>query len=124
MTSMTTTVAEVPWTVRAISVRVPPGERRNPVAMVRLAVGPLELELAVSRLKKSGLMVRPPMAEGGTPAISAAPEVWAVIEKAAVAAVAGDLAVREHLLGERRRRALPADGRETSKGCPTGRAAD
>ncbi len=62
------------WAVRPLSVHVPPGERRNPVAMVRLAVGPLELELAVSRLKKSGLAVRAPMAEGGMPAVGAAPE--------------------------------------------------
>ncbi len=64
-----------PRALRPLAVHVPPGERRNPVATVRLAVGPLEMTLAVSRLKKSGLMVRPPMAEGGAPAISAAPEV-------------------------------------------------
>ena len=88
------------WAVRPLSVHVPPGERRNPVAMVRLAVGPLELQLAVSRLRKSDLVVRPPMAEGGVPAISAAPEVWAVIEKMAVSAVAADPVVREHVLGK------------------------
>ncbi len=91
------------WAVRPLSVHVPPGERRNPIAMVRMAVGPLEMTLAVSRLKKSDLVVRPPMADGGTPAISAAPEVWAEIEKAAVAAVAGDPAAREHVLGKRER---------------------
>ncbi len=68
--------------------------------MVRLAVGPLELELAVSRLRKSGLAVRPPMAEGGMPAVGAAPEVWAVIERAAVEAVAADPAAWQHLLGK------------------------
>ena len=88
------------WTVRPLSVHVPSGERRNPIAIVRLAVGPLEMTLAVSRLKKSGLAVRAPMAEGGVPAISAAPEVWAVIEKAAVGAVAADPAAREHVLGK------------------------
>lgn len=93
------------WTVRPVSVRVPPGERRNPVAMVRLAVGPLELELVVSRLKKSGLAVRAPMAGGGILVVSAGPEVWAVIEKAAVEAVAGDPAAREHVLGGPLRRA-------------------
>ena len=68
--------------------------------MVRLAVGPLELVLAVSRLRKSGVVVRPPMTEGGAPAIGAAPEVWAVIEKAAVAAAAADPVAREHVLGK------------------------
>ena len=88
------------WTVRPLSVSVPPGGRRNPVAMVRMAVGPLELVLAVSRLKESGLAVRPPMADGGVPAISAAPEVWAVVEKAAITAVADDPAARDHVLGK------------------------
>ncbi len=73
--------------------------------MVRLALGPLELELAVSRLRKSGLAVRPPMAEGGVPAVSAGPEVWAVIEKAAAAAVAADPTARDHVLGELIKRA-------------------
>jgi hypothetical protein len=59
-----------PWTVRPLSVHVPPGERRTPVAMVRIAIGPLEVVLAVSRLRKSGPAVRPPMAEGGSPATS------------------------------------------------------
>ena len=72
------------WTVRPLSVHVPPGERRNPVAMVRLAVGPLELVLAVSRLRKEGVVVRPPMAEGGAPAVSADPEVWAEIEESGI----------------------------------------
>ncbi len=72
--------------------------------MVRMAVGPLEVVLAVSRLKKSDLVVRPPMAEGGVPAISAAPEVWGLIEKAAVDAVAADPAAREHVLGKLFRR--------------------
>ncbi len=85
---------------RPLSVHVPPGERRNPVATVRMAVGPLEVVLAVSRLKKSDLVVRPPMAEGGVPAISAAPEVWAVVERAAVGAVATDPVAREHVLGK------------------------
>ncbi len=71
--------------VRPLSVHVPLGERRKPVAMVRLAVGPLEMVPAMSRLRKSDLVVRPPMAEGGVPAISAAPEGWALIEEAAFA---------------------------------------
>lgn len=69
--------------------------------MVRMAVGPLEVVLSVSRLKKSGLAVRPPMADSGVPAIGSAPEVWAMIEKAAVAAVVEDPAAREHVLGKR-----------------------
>ena len=41
----------------------------------------------------------PSMADGA-PAIGAAPEVWAVIEKVAVGAVACDPAAREHVLGK------------------------
>ncbi len=68
--------------------------------MVRMAIGPLGLALAASRLKKSGLMVRSTTTEGTVPALSATPEVWAVIEKAAIGAVAGDPAAREHVLGK------------------------
>ena len=88
------------WTVRPISVHVPLGERRNPLAMVRIAVGPLEMTMAVSRLKKSGLAVRPPIADGGIPAVTADPEVWAEIEKVAVGAVAADPSARDHVLGK------------------------
>ncbi len=71
--------------------------------MVRMAVGPLEMTLAVSRLKKSGLAVRPPIADGGIPAVTADPEVWAEIEKVAVSAVAADPSARDHVLGKRKR---------------------
>ncbi len=60
--------------MRPLSVHLPPGERRNPVAMVRLAVVPLEVVMAVSRLRKSGLAVRPAASDGGVPAIGAAPQ--------------------------------------------------
>ena len=93
------------WTVWPLSVHVPLGERRNPVAMVRLAVGPLEVVLPVSRLRKSGLAVRSPMADSGVPAVSASPEMWAEIERAALAAVTGDPAAREHVLGRLLKRA-------------------
>ena len=80
--------------------------------MVRMAIGPLEVVLAVSRLRKSGLMVRSTATEGGVPAICAAPELWAEIEKAAVAAVAGDPTARGHVLGDllRQGRKLPVPG--------------
>ena len=71
--------------------------------MVRMAAGPLELVLAVSRLRKSGLAVRSPMADSGVPAVSASPEMWAEIERAAVAAVADDPVAQEHVLGKRER---------------------
>lgn len=85
--------------IRPLSVRLPPGERRNPVALARVAVGPLQLELVVSRLKKGGITVRSPVSEGGLPAIEAEPAAWAVIERAAIEAVLRDQAAGEHLFG-------------------------
>jgi hypothetical protein len=49
------------------------------------------------------LQVRPPVADGGRPAIGAKPEVWAPIEQAVLAAVQTDPAARAHLFGPRRR---------------------
>ena len=89
------------WAVRPLSVHVPTGERRNPISIVRMAGGPLEMTLAVSRLKKSGLAVRAPMTDGVLPAVSAAPDVWAEIEKAALVAAAEDPAASDHVLGKR-----------------------
>ena len=90
------------WAVRPLSVHVPQSGRRKPAAMVRLAVGPLELVLMVSRLKRcrSGLAAQAPTADGGTPAIGADPETWAAIEAAAVAAVMADPAARGRVLAE------------------------
>ena len=53
------------WVIRALSVRLPPRTRRPPFVLVRIAVGPLVLELSVSRLRKFGLVVRSPVSEGG-----------------------------------------------------------
>jgi hypothetical protein len=66
--------------------------------MVRLALGPLMLELGVSRLKKTGLMVPLPMGEGAAPAVEADAATWAAIQQAAIGAVAADPVAREHLL--------------------------
>lgn len=83
--------------MRPISVHVPPGLRRTPVATARLAV---------SRLRRLGLAVRRPMADGGVRAVGADPGLWAAIERAAVAALAADPAVRDHVLGQPPRRAV------------------
>ncbi len=98
---MTKPVAQ---TVRAIAVRALPGTRRNPMAIVRMRIGPLVVSLAVSRLRKSGLSVRLPMGDDKTPAIEAGPEVWTAIRKAAFEAVMHNPVVREHLLGPEPRR--------------------
>src|SRR3954453_5604842 len=87
------------FTPRVVSVRVPPGERRNPIAMVRMSIGPFFLSLGVSRLKKSGLIVRLPMGDGGEPALEVDAETWPVVHQAAIAGVMADQVAREHLLG-------------------------
>ncbi|RYI04132.1 MAG: hypothetical protein EON48_15465 [Acetobacteraceae bacterium] len=56
------------------------------------------LSLGVFRQKKTGLQVRLSMGETG-PAIEAEPEAWAVIEHAAITAVAADPVARKHVAG-------------------------
>jgi hypothetical protein len=51
----------------------------------------------------AALRVRPPVADGGGPAIGASPEAWAPIEQAVLAAVQADPATRAHLFGPRPR---------------------
>ena len=87
------------WAIRALSVRLPPGARRSPLVLVRIAVGPLVIELGVSRLRKSGLIVRSPVSEGGAPAIAASPDVWAFVQRTAVSAVLRDHVAGQHLFG-------------------------
>jgi hypothetical protein len=87
-----------PGTPRVVTVRPLAAERRTPVVIVHVVVGPLVLVLGVVRLQ-----VRPPVADGGGPAIGASSEVWASIEQAVLAAVQADPAARAHLFGLRQR---------------------
>jgi hypothetical protein len=89
-------------TPRVVSVRPLAAERRTPVVVVQVVVEPLVLVLSVVRLRRR-LQVRPPVADGGGPAIGASPEVWAPIEQAVLAAVQADPAARAHLFGPRPR---------------------
>jgi hypothetical protein len=87
---------------RVVTVRPLAAERRTPVVIVHVMVGPLVLVLGVVRLRRR-LQVRPPVADGGGPAIGASLEVWASIEQAVLAAVQADPAARAHLFGPRPR---------------------
>jgi hypothetical protein len=100
----TPSAAELPVqdTPRVVSVRPLAAERRTPVVIVHVVVGPLLLVLGVVRLRRR-LQVRPPVADGGGPAIAAKPEVWEPIEQAVLAAVQVDPAARAHLFGPRQR---------------------
>src|SRR4051794_40873190 len=100
----TSSAAELPVqdTPRVVTVRPLAAERRTPVVIVHVVVGPLLLVLSVVRLRRR-LQVRPPVADGGGPAIAASPEVWAPIEQVVLAAVQADPAARAHLFGPRPR---------------------
>ena len=45
-----------------------------------------------------------PIGDGGVPAVEAEPEAWAVIQRAAIAAVVAAPVAREHVLGPEVRR--------------------
>ena len=72
--------------------------------MVRMELGPFFLSLGVSRLKKSGLLVRLPMSDGGEPALEVNAETWPLVQQAAIAGVMADQVAREHLLGRELRK--------------------
>src|SRR3954471_651345 len=76
-------------TPRVVTVRPLAAERRTPVVIVHVVVGPLLLVLGVVRLRRR-LQVRLPVADGGGPAIGAKPEVWEPIKQAVLAAVQAD----------------------------------
>jgi hypothetical protein len=97
----TSSAGELPVQVmpRVVSVRPLAAERRTPVVIVHVLVGPLVLVLGVVRLQRR-LQVRPPVADGGGPAIGARPEVWGPIEQAAIAAVKADPAALAHVMSK------------------------
>ena len=86
-------------TPRVISVKPLGAQRRTPVAIVHVVVGPLVLVLGVVRIQRK-LMVRPPVADGGGSAIGAKPEVWGPIERAAIAAVRADPVALAHVMSK------------------------
>ncbi|MBL6458898.1 hypothetical protein JMJ55_26575 [Belnapia sp. T6] len=86
-------------TIRAISVHVLPGKRRNPTAIVRIRIGPFIVSVAVALLRKSGLTARLPVDDDGMPAIEARPEVWTAIQKVAFEAIIRDPVASGHLFG-------------------------
>ena len=94
----TSSAAELPVQVtpRVVSVRPLAAERRTPVVIVHLVVGPLVLVLSVVKLRRR-LQVRPPVADGGGSAIGAKPELWELIEQAVLAAAQADPAAQAHL---------------------------
>ena len=74
------------------AVSVPPGseDRRTPIAIVEGQIGPLRLAVTVSSLQGNKLLIRPPVAGDGRPAVEL-PEAWqASLTRSAVEAVRSD----------------------------------
>lgn len=74
------------------AVSVPPGseDRRTPIAIVEGQIGPLRLAVTVSSLQGNKLVIRPPLAGDGRPAVGL-PDAWAAsLTRAVVEAVRSD----------------------------------
>jgi hypothetical protein len=86
--------------VQVTAVRPLSGDRRTRVVLVNVVVGPVVLVLAVARLRRM-VVVRPPVADDGGPAIGVSPELWARIKEAALAAVEADPSARAYFSAPR-----------------------
>ncbi|SDE42158.1 hypothetical protein [Belnapia rosea] len=104
-------IEPTPWQIRPLPAYVPPGVRRNPLVMARVAVGPLVIQLAVLQTRKDGLVVREPYGEGGQPAIETEAAVWEAIRQAAIASVLETPETRGFLCGPDSSRAARAAAR-------------
>ena len=90
---------------RAVSIEIPETERRTPLVLVRVALGPLTVAVGVVLTRSGWLEARPPLSVLGKPAVETEPPgQWDEVEAVAVAAVRGDAAAQRHLEGHRARR--------------------
>jgi hypothetical protein len=94
----------MPAVPHVVSVHVPKTDRRTPFVVVNVAVGPLVVALGVVMPRSGRLAVRPPLSILGEPAVAAAPEIWAEVEKMAIAAAQADASARHHLTSHRYQR--------------------
>ena len=85
-------------------VRVPPGaeDRRTPIAIVEGAIGPLRLSVTVSSLQGNKLVIRPPQAGDGSPAIEMPQALADDVARAVVEAVRADAVASSVLLRQGR----------------------
>lgn len=83
---------------RIVGFRVPPGGRRTPFILARVAFGPVDLAFSVARLKRGELVVRPPLAADGGSAVAMSAEVEAEVSDMILAAVAAAPEMQEHLV--------------------------
>lgn len=80
-----------------VGIRLPVGAYRTPRAVVTVRLGALLIDFTAARLRTKALVVRPPVAVDGQPAVVAAPEVVKEIEAAVLKAVARDPVVAKAL---------------------------
>jgi hypothetical protein len=89
---------------QVVAVTVPPGEFRTPRVVVALRCGVVMLRVMVRRLSGSRLDVSAPTAADGAAGVEMPADLWADVERAALAAVSGDADAVEALLAGRRTR--------------------
>ena len=86
------------WVVRASNVRIPEGERRNPIVFLDLQIGPdWGCTVALQRLKKAGFIMRMPTSFDGGDGIRPSPSLLTAMERAAVEALKAAPEAFEHL---------------------------
>ncbi len=113
------TSAPASWVVRASNVRIPEGERRNPIVFVDLMVAAdWGCTVAVQRLKKTGFIMRMPTSFDGGDGIRPSPALLAAMESAAWEAVKAAPEAFEHL-----GRKTPARKRKVDATTPEAEAA-
>ena len=81
--------------VRALD--IPPGARRNPIVAATVVIGELTIVFGVSRLRKSGIIVRPPTDAMGRPGVVLPQPVALAVELAIAAAIVSNPAMAQHL---------------------------
>jgi hypothetical protein len=88
--------------VQVIGVRPLSETRRTRTVLVHVVIGPVPVVvvLAVARLRRQ-VVVRPPLADDGKPAIGVSPELWGQIKAAALDAVEADPAARAYFSAPR-----------------------
>lgn len=86
--------------IEVLGIRLPPGERRVPLALADVAIGPLRLTCGIVRLGRGRgrLVLRMPTMDDRTPAVALPDDLWGEIETACFTAAKKDTAVRKALL--------------------------
>jgi hypothetical protein len=82
---------------RVVGITIPAGERRTPVVCASVALGPVVVLYTVARLRKGGIVVRPPVGPSCEDAITMPEPMRAEIAAAILSAVHADAEASMHL---------------------------